>query len=70
VAGAGFEYMLTNSLALTTGVQAMRNRLTTYRLSAGSIPSGNSFWTTSTRFTFGFKYNRVRYLSSLAQQTK
>lgn len=61
--GTGFEYTLTNSLALTTGISAMRSRMTTYRLTGpGSLPAGSSFFSTTYRYTLGFKYNRVTAL--------
>lgn len=68
VAGAGLEYSLTNTLALTTELTAMRNRMTTYRLtSPTSIPSGTTYWMTSFRYTLGLKFNPVRALR-LAQK--
>jgi len=64
LAGAGLEYSLTPSLALTSEVSAMRNRMTTYRLSdPASVPIGGStYWMTSFRYTLGLKYNAVRAL--------
>ena len=66
VAGVGFEYSLTNTLALITEGSAMRNRMTTYRLSGdASLPGRNSFWLTSARLTVGVRYNAARALHSV-----
>jgi hypothetical protein len=63
VGGAGFEYTLTNSLALTTEFAGMRSRMTAYRLTGpATIPVGSSYWQTSFRYIIGFKYNRVTAL--------
>ncbi len=63
VTGTGFEYSLTNSLAVTTEVLAMRDRLTTYRSTSPTvIPTGSSFWVTSYRLTLGIRYNAARAL--------
>lgn len=61
VAGAGFEYSLTRSLALTTELSAMRGRMTTYRFTGpATIPNGNAYWMTSFRYILGLKFNPVR----------
>ena len=61
VGGAGFEYSLTRSLALTTELSAMRSRMTTYRFTGpATIPSGNAYWMTSYRYILGLKFNPVR----------
>jgi hypothetical protein len=67
VAGAGFEYSITRSLSLTTELSAMRNRMTTYRLTGPvAIPTGGStYWMTLFRYTLGFKYNPVRALNMI-----
>jgi hypothetical protein len=64
VAGAGLDYSLTRSLSLTTELSALRTRMTTYRLtSPTSVPgAGGTYWMTSLRYMFGFKYNAVRAL--------
>jgi hypothetical protein len=60
VAGAGADFPLTNSFALTGEITGMRNRMTTYRLeSLAPLPNGSSYWLTSFRFTLGVKYNPV-----------
>lgn len=67
VGGAGFEYSLTRSLALTTELSAMRSRMTTYRFTGpATIPNGNTYWMTSFRYILGLKFNPVRALQ-LAQ---
>lgn len=61
VAGAGFEYSLTRSLALTTELSAMRSRMTMYRFSGpATIPSDSRYWMTSFRYVLGLKFNPVR----------
>jgi hypothetical protein len=68
VGGAGLEYSLTRSLALTTEVSALRNRMTTYRMTgAAGIPTGTSYWLTSVRYTLGLRFNPVSALH-LAQK--
>jgi len=63
VAGGGFEYTLTNTIALTAELMAMRDRLTTYRLSgASNLPNGNAFWMTTFRYVIGFRYNPIHTL--------
>ena len=71
-AGAGVEYSLTNSLALTTGLSAMRNRMTTYRLTGpATVPSaGSAYWMTSVRLSLGLKFNPVRSLQSKQNPTQ
>jgi hypothetical protein len=61
IGGAGLEYSLSRSFSVTTGLSAMRNRMTTYRfISAGQVPDHGSFWMTSLRYTLGLKFNPVR----------
>jgi len=70
ILGGGVEYSLTPSVALTTELSAMRNRMTSYRVSTpGTVPVGSSFWMTSFRYTFGIKYNTTRALH-LAQNPR
>jgi hypothetical protein len=58
VGGAGLELPITSSVALTTEATAMRNRMTTYRLtSPTSLPTGNNYWMTSFRYALGVKYS-------------
>lgn len=65
VGGAGFEYTLTNTLALTTGVSVFRNRMSVYRSSGPDVlPVGSTYWMTSARYVVGFKYNPVTALRS------
>jgi hypothetical protein len=62
VAGAGVEYFLTNTMALTTGVSAMRTDMSAYRFSGTSVPTAErNFRMTTYRLMVGLKYNRVRY---------
>jgi hypothetical protein len=64
IVGTGFEYSLTNSFALTTEVAALRNRMSTYRLSgAPTVPAtGAAYWMTTYRLTLGLRYNAVTAL--------
>ena len=62
VTGAGFEYALSRSFALTTELSVMRSHMTTYHITTGSIPTGTRFWLTTVRYTLGFKFNPVRAL--------
>jgi len=64
IVGAGLEFSLTRTWALTTEAMAMRNRLTTYRLTGpASIPNdGRTYWMTSLRYAIGFKFNPVSAL--------
>ena len=64
-AGAGVEFPVTSTLALTSEISGLRNRMTTYRLTGpANIPSGTSYWMTSLRVMLGFKYSPVRMLHS------
>lgn len=64
IVGAGFEYTLTASLALSTELLAMRNHMRTYRLTnSSSMPNDGSYWMTSFRYTIGLRYNATRALS-------
>ena len=63
IVGAGLEFTLTRSLALSTEISSMRNRMTTYeRGGAGGIPQASGFWMTSYRYSLGFKYSPIRTL--------
>ena len=65
VAGAGFEYFLTNTLGLTTAVSAMRTSMTAYDFSGMSAPTdGGNYRMTTYRLAVGLKYNRVRYVGT------
>lgn len=70
VAGAGVEYSLTNTFALTTAMSAMRSNMTAYRVIGVSVPTAdNSFRMTTYRLTVGLKYNPVHMLRSTNQKT-
>lgn len=58
VAGAGVEYALTNTWALTTGASLMESRLSSSAY--GGSGGAASFGMTSYRVTLGIKYNPVR----------
>jgi hypothetical protein len=61
VFGGGIEYTLTNTLALNTGFNAMRNHMRIYNLAQpGTVPVGSNFWMTSYRYTLGIRYNWLR----------
>ncbi len=66
VAGVGADYSLTNTLALTTGVSAMRSNMSTYRSNGVSVPTpGNDFAMTTYRLTLGLRYNPIYMARSL-----
>lgn len=68
IAGAGVEYALTNTIALTTAASAMRTNMVSYRFSGRSVPTGDAaFRMTTYRLTVGLKYNPVRLLRSSEQ---
>jgi hypothetical protein len=62
--GAGLEFSVTNTFAVTTELSAMRNRMTLYRLTGpASFPDGGAnYWLTSVRYLIGIKYNPVSAL--------
>jgi hypothetical protein len=56
--GAGAEYTISSTLAITSEVMALRNQMTMYRLtSTANLPAGNRYMLTSFRFVLGLKYN-------------
>jgi hypothetical protein len=62
VAGTGVEVFLTNTMALTTGLSAMRSNMTAYRFSGMSVPTAESNYRMTTyRLMVGLRYNPVRY---------
>jgi len=63
-AGAGAEYFLTNTLAMTAAVSVMRSSMTGYRFTGVSVPTTESSYRLTTyRLAVGLKYNWVRYLN-------
>ena len=63
-AGGGVEYFVTNTLAVTTAVSAMRSSMTAYRFTGTSVPTDESSYRMTTyRLAVGLKYNWVRYLN-------
>jgi hypothetical protein len=72
VIGGGVEYGLTNTMALTTGVAAMRSNMAAYHLTGVSVPTaGDHFVMTTYRLTLGLKWNPVYSLkSSVNEQTR
>lgn len=70
VLGTGMEISLSNATALSTGISAMRNRMTVYRVSSPeSVPAGSGYWLTSYRFTIGLRYNWI-HTQHLDQQRR
>ena len=68
IAGGGFEYSLTNSLALSTELSAVRGRMTTYNTNNPvGVPVGSAYWMTSYRLTIGLKYSATRVAHLAAQ---
>jgi len=71
VAGAGFEFAFTNTLALTSELLAMRDQMSMYRLvNPTSVPLGSHCWMTSYRYTIGFRYNPVSALHLAQNPTR
>jgi hypothetical protein len=63
IGGAGIEVSLTRSIALSTELAGMRDRMTTYRLNGpASFPNGTAFWMTSFRYIVGLRFNPVSAL--------
>jgi len=61
IAGGGVDFSLTESWGLSTGLTALRARMTAYRLTGtADVPRDNTYWMTSFRFTVGLKYNASR----------
>jgi hypothetical protein len=61
IAGAGLEFSLTPTWAVTSELSAMRNRMTASTVNGlANVPSSNTYWMSSYRFTLGLKYNGVR----------
>ncbi len=60
VAGAGVEYSLTNTFALTTGVSVMRSNMTAYRYTGVSVLTvDDTYRMTTYRLAVGLRYNPV-----------
>ena len=67
VIGAGAEYSLTNTFALTTGVSAMRSNMRAYAYTGTSVPTtGDGYRMTTYRLAIGLRYNPV-YAMHLVQ---
>jgi hypothetical protein len=63
LAGAGFEYSLSNSLALTTELSALRTHMNSYRLTGNPTLQGRTnYMMTAYRLTLGLRYNAVQAL--------
>jgi hypothetical protein len=71
VGGVGFEYSVTNSLAFTNEITAMRTRMNSRVLTnrAGN-PGDIGYWMTSYRYALGFKYNPVSALHLVQKVTQ
>jgi hypothetical protein len=71
VAGAGIEYTLTQSLALSTEFTAGRHRMDAYQLT-GTAPLANrtSYWMNVYRYTIGLRYNPTTALNLSQNPTK
>jgi len=71
IAGAGFDYSLTPSLALTGGLSAGRGWMSTYRMTASAPDPGNgsTYWMTTYRVVLGLRFNPVSNLH-LAQNPR
>lgn len=65
IGGAGLEFAVTPTLAMTTEVTALRGRLTTYSSNGPSnLPTGTSYWMTTVRYALGFRYNPGHFTHS------
>lgn len=61
IGGAGFEYSLTNSFALSTELTAVRGRMTVYGTNnTAGIPIGSGYSMTSYRLNLGLRYSATR----------
>ena len=61
--GAGFDYTLTPSLALSTEFSAGRHRMDAYHLSGNvPLPSRDAYWMNVYRATIGLRYNAATAL--------
>jgi len=69
VLGGGVEYGLTNTMALMTGVSAMRSNMAAYQFTGVNLPAGGDrFVMTTYRLTLGLKYNPVYSIKSSANE--
>jgi hypothetical protein len=62
VGGMGFEYSVTNSLAFTNEITAMRTHMNSHVLSISANNPSSTYWMMSYRYTLGLKYNPVQAL--------
>ncbi len=63
ITGVGVEHPISKTIALTTELLGLRNRMTTYRTNGpGTIPTGSTYWMTTFRYTLGLKFSPVRTL--------
>jgi hypothetical protein len=63
VVGAGFDYTLTPSLALSTEFSAGRHRMDAYHLTgAAPLPGRDAYWMNVYRATIGLRYNAATAL--------
>ena len=66
IAGAGADYSLTSTFALTSGLYAMRTNMVSYQTIGLSAPSESpDFRLTTYRLVLGIKYNPVRMVTAL-----
>ena len=59
VVGAGMEYWIARSFALTSGMSVLRSQMTTYRYTGSAFPSDGRYMMTTYRLTLGLKFNPV-----------
>ncbi len=64
VAGAGVEYCIARSFALTTGMSVLRSQMSTYHFTGTSFPSDGNFMMTTYRLTLGLRFNSVRAIQT------
>ena len=57
--GGGAEYSLTNALALSTNVSAMRSNMSMYDYTGYSVPTTGSYTMTTYRLALGLRYSPV-----------
>lgn len=69
VAGAGAEYSLTNTIAVTTGLSVLRSNMVPYSSNGVSVPTaGDNFAMTTYRLAVGLRWNPVRVMRNLTNE--
>lgn len=69
IGGAGFEYTLSPMWALTTELSVMQGNVTSHAFE-GSVLTDRSFAVTAFRYSFGVRFNPVRYVRGPGEDTR